>query len=458
MSLTIDHATIKKFDIVGPRYTSYPTAPQWSADFNEKNYIAKLKSFAKTDKSLSLYIHIPFCQSMCTYCGCNVIIRPQKDKYGDEYVDYLCREIDLLTQHIGMDRVIKQFHWGGGTPTYLNTDQITTLFDKVKQSFTIADDAEIAIEIDPRTIDFPKVDLLKKLGFNRISMGVQDFDQEVQKEINRMQSFELVKEFYDYCRKLDFDSVNFDLIYGLPEQTQESFHATVERVVALKPDRIALYSFAYVPWLKKHQKKIDVDHLPSVDDKLDIFIQSREKLLAEGYAAIAMDHFALKEDEMARAFQANKLYRNFMGYTVKPADEFIGIGLTSIGFLENSFIQNTKFINDYYKAIDEGRLPVERGLQLSEDDIIRQWVISSLMCHFEVDKNAFFERFAVPFNEYFEDERKHLENCVKNNLIEENNDIIKVCDLGKLFVRNICMGFDIYLRNKKTEQRYSKTI
>ena len=458
MTISITRETIKKFDVVGPRYTSYPTAPQWTNEFDQNSYITKLQRFAKTDKSLSLYIHIPFCQSMCTYCGCNVIIRPQENKYGDEYVSYLEKEIDLLTKHIGQDRKIKQFHWGGGTPTYLNNEQIKRLFTKVQNSFDLDQDAEIAIEIDPRTIDLPKVKLLKELGFNRISMGVQDFDHNVQEEINRVQSFEIVKEFYDYCRELNFSSVNFDLIYGLPKQTQESFIDTVDQVIALKPDRIALYSFAFVPWLKKHQNKINQEHLPNSDDKLDIFLQSRNKFLASGYEAIAMDHFALSKDEMAKAFNENRLYRNFMGYTTKPADEFIGIGLTSIGFLEESFIQNTKLINEYYAMLDEGKLPVERGLNLSKDDVIRQWLISQIMCHFELNKKQFSEQFNVSFDEYFKAEEQHIKNCVNDGLLEEKDGIISVTELGKLFVRNICMGFDVYLKQKSGEQRYSRTI
>lgn len=458
MSLVIDREIIKKFDVTGPRYTSYPTAPQWSASFTEEDYVKKLQSFAKTDKSISLYIHIPFCQSMCTYCGCNVIIRPQKQKYGDEYINYLIKEIDLLTQHIAHKVTIKQFHWGGGTPTFLDNKQIERLYQKVADSFTLDDHSEIAIEIDPRTIDLDKVRLLKKLGFNRISMGVQDFDTDVQELVNRVQSFTAVKRFYDYCRELAFSSVNFDLIYGLPGQSNKSFGKTVDDVISLKPDRIALYSFAYVPWLKRHQQKIDTKLLPSSDEKLDIFLQSRAKLLAAGYDAIAMDHFALHDDELAVAYHNNQLYRNFMGYTVKPADEFIGIGLTSIGYLEKTFVQNTKLINEYYDMLDSGQLPVDRGLELSEDDVIRQWVINEMMCHFKINKTSFETKFSCAFDEYFSKEKAHIDKCVTDQLIKNNDMAITITDLGKLFIRNICMGFDIYLSDSKSKNRYSKTI
>ncbi|MFT5388068.1 MAG: oxygen-independent coproporphyrinogen-3 oxidase, partial [Candidatus Omnitrophota bacterium] len=281
--LTINKDIIKKFDKAGPRYTSYPTAPQWTDTFTESVYIEKLKQFGASETTLSLYIHLPFCQTMCTYCGCNVIIRPNETKHGDEYLNYLFKEIDLVAGYIGKKKDIKQFHWGGGTPTFLNNEQIKRLYNKVENTFNITIDSEIAIEIDPRTIDRDKVVLLKELGFNRISMGVQDFDIEVQESINRVQPYEKVKEFYDLCRELEFDSVNFDLIYGLPLQTLKKFEKTIEMVLNMKPDRIALYSFAYVPWLKKHQSKIDVATMPNSDEKLEIFLNSRDQLLKAGY-------------------------------------------------------------------------------------------------------------------------------------------------------------------------------
>lgn len=456
--MIVDKNTILKYDVAGPRYTSYPTAPVWSEKVNQSVYIEKLKAFGKTDKTLSLYIHIPFCQSMCTYCACNVIIRKQDEKYGDEYLEYLSKEIDLIRKYMGKKPRVKQFHWGGGTPTFLNVAQIERLFQKVADNFDLDFDGEIAIEIDPRTIDKLKVKKLHDLGFNRISMGVQDFNADVQKEINREQPFAIVKEFNDWCRKLKFHSVNFDLIYGLPRQTPQSFEETLEQVIKLKPDRIALYSFAYVPWLKKHQHKINPQDLPSNDQKLEIFLMAREKFLQAGYEAIAMDHFALADDELARAFKAGRLYRNFMGYTVKPADEYIGLGLTSIGFLEKTFIQNHKILRDYFAALDRGELPVERGLALTRDDQIRQWTISSLMCHFEIDKSKFHELFKEDFDVYFKEEKSHMEDCLENGLLTIKNGILKATDLGKIFVRNICMGFDKYLPKESANRRFSRTI
>jgi len=458
MTLQIDKHTIEKFDIPGPRYTSYPTAPAWSADVDKTVYQERLKIFGQSDKTLSLYIHIPFCQTMCTYCACSVILRKQDEKYGDEYLSYLFKELDLVSHFIGKRKKIRQFHWGGGTPTFLNEGQIKRLFDKVSQSFDIDFDGEIAIEIDPRTIDLPKVKMLKNLGFNRISMGIQDFDAAVQKSVNRIQPYELVKKFYDYCRALNFPSVNFDLIYGLPHQTTKSFHDTVNKVIAFRPDRIALYSFAYVPWLKKHQEKIDQASLPTNGQKVDIFLQARAQLLEAGYLAIAMDHFALKDDELAKSFKKDRLYRNFMGYTVKPADEYIGVGVSSIGFIEDAFIQNHKILKDYYRSLDHNELPVERGKCLTPDDKIRQFTINSLMCHFKLDKKDFLERFGKPFDEYFAEEQPHIQYCLEDGLIEADNRAIRVSELGKIFIRNICMGFDYYLRKQKLNARFSRTV
>lgn len=458
MTLRIEKHTIKKFDIPGPRYTSYPTAPAWSPEVNQAVYRERLKAFGASGKTLSLYIHIPFCETMCTYCACSVILRKKDPKYGEEYLAYLFRELDLIAQAIGPRKTIRQFHWGGGTPTFLNEDQISRLFEKVSENFEIDYTGEIAIEIDPRTIDLPKVKRLKDLGFNRISMGIQDFDPAVQQAVNRIQPYELVKEFYDYCRELDFPSVNFDLIYGLPLQTPRSFSDTLRKVTAFRPDRIALYSFAYVPWLKKHQTKMDQTALPNADQKIDIFLQARAQLLEAGYQAIAMDHFALKDDELAAAYNNGRLYRNFMGYTVKPADEYIGAGVSSIGFIEDAFIQNHKVLKDYFASLDRDELPVERGKCLSMDDKIRQFTINSLMCHFKLDKAEFQERFGKPFDEYFHEEQAHIQNCLQDGLLEADNHAIRVSDLGKIFIRNICMGFDVYLRAQTLNARFSRTV
>lgn len=459
MTITIDKDTVLKFDVPGPRYTSYPTAPVWSQEVNAAVYAEKLAAFGRTQgKTLSLYVHIPFCQSLCTYCGCNVVIRRQDERFGDEYINYLEKEMALVCGPMGSKRSVRQLHWGGGTPTFLNESQIERLYQGTLKYFDVDSGGEVAIEIDPRTIDQSKLKKLRTLGFNRISMGVQDFNADVQKEVNRWQPYPIVKEFNDWCRELQFTSVNFDLIYGLPRQSRESFAATVERVIDLRPERIALYSFAHVPWLKKHQRKMDTGLLPSNDTKLDISLDARRRLLAAGYQAIAMDHFALASDELSRAFHEGTLYRNFMGYTVKPADEYLGLGLTAIGFLENTFVQNHKFLRDYYGCLNAGRLPVERGKILTRDDQIRQWTINSLMCQFHVDKEKFTEKFQTAFDAYFAEEQDHLRRCQEDDLIRNDPRRVEVTALGRIFIRNVCMGFDWYLRQENACRQFSKTV
>lgn len=449
---------IQKFDVAGPRYTSYPTAPVWTEDVTSRIYIEKLQAFGQNDKTLSLYIHLPFCRSLCTFCACNVIIRPADEKYSEEYLKYLFKEIDLVAKAIGRRKKIRQLHWGGGTPTFSGEDQIRRLFGKIRSTFDIDTDAEIAIEIDPRTISESKMRTLHDVGFNRVSMGVQDFDEDVQKSVNRIQPLEVVERTTRWSRELGFGSINFDLIYGLPNQTRASFDDTVEKVIALRPERIALYSFAYVPWLKHHQRKIDTQTLPDANEKMEIFVSARNKFLDAGYQAIAMDHFALKSDELAKAFNEQRLYRNFMGYTVKPADEYIGLGMTAIGFLENTFIQNVKELPEYYRLLREETLPVERGKVLTRDDQIRQWVIHSLMCHFSVKRQAFSVKFSVEFDEYFKDEQDHLNNCVEDGLLQKTDDGYEATEMGRLFIRNVCMGFDWYLKQKDGHKRFSKTV
>ena len=458
MTININKDIIRKYDVSGPRYTSYPTAPQWKEQKNSKEYEVALSAFGRSNKTLSVYVHIPFCQSLCSYCGCNVVIRKQEQRFGNEYIDYLEKEIDLAVKSIGEKSLVKQFHWGGGTPTFLDNDQIRRLYGKLNNVFDIDPNGEIAIEIDPRTIDFEKLKVLREVGFNRISLGVQDFNEQVQKAVNRIQPFELVEQTVTWCRDLGFSSINFDLIYGLPYQTIDSFYQTIDKVNQLRPERIALYSFAYVPWLKKHQKKMDEGSFPDSDIKLDIFLNSREKLLDFGYEAIAMDHFALKEDELAKAYASGVLYRNFMGYTVKPADEYIGFGVSSIGFIENSFFQNAKTLPQYYSILRMGHLPIERGMLLSDDDLKRRWTINSLMCRFKIDLREFKSIFNERFCQYFQPEKDHIFKCVIDELLEPHEWGYQVSDLGKLFIRNICMGFDIYLKNAQGEGKYSKTI
>jgi len=450
--------TLEKYDVAGPRYTSYPTAPQWSDAVNADVYASALTSFGCNDKTLSLYVHIPFCEQLCYFCACNKVIRANDPKVGDEFLDHLFKEIDMVAGLLERRKLIRQLHWGGGTPTYLSEAQIERMFNKIQSVFDIDFNEEIAIEIDPRNVTQNKLKVLRKLGFNRISMGVQDFDAKVQDDINRVQPFEQVAQVHQWCRELKFESVNYDLIYGLPYQTRDTFKKTVDLVVGLRPDRIALYSFAYVPWLSKPQNKFNLEAIALHDEKLDIFIQSRENLLAHGYQTIAMDHFALTTDEMARAFNEGKLHRNFMGYTLKPADEYIGVGPSAIGFIEKTYVQNIKVLPEYYAMTAAGHLPIERGKQLNQDDQVRQWVINSLMCQFQVDKKLFFDTFGYEFEDYFLEEGEHIDDCIQDGLIYENSQYIKVTDLGKIFIRNVCMGFDFYLKAKDGQKRFSRTV
>jgi len=458
MPLIIDKQTLLKYDVPGPRYTSYPTAPEWSDAVDAGVYVQKLKAFGQNNKTLSLYIHIPFCEQLCYFCACNKVIRPREDKTGDEYLGFLFKEIDMVAAAIGRRKEVKQLHWGGGTPTYLSEDQSRRLFKKITDTFDVDLNGEIAIEIDPRTVTANKLKVLRGLGFNRVSMGVQDFDEKVQDDINRIQPLAQVKEVTGWCRQLKFTSINFDLIYGLPYQTRKTFEATVRETIALKPDRIALYSFAYVPWLSKPQNKFNLEAIPVQDEKLDIFVRSREQLLAAGYRAIAMDHFALATDEMAQAFDKGALHRNFMGYTLKPADEFIGLGVSAIGFLEHTYVQNVKVLPEYYARLGKGQLPTERGKVLSEDDRVRQWVINRFMCNFAVGKQAFFKEFGYEFEDHFSAEAEHIRQCVEDGLLTEDRDRVAATDLGRLFIRNICMGFDHYLRQKDAHKRFSRTV
>lgn len=449
---------IQKYNKPGPRYTSYPTAPEWALQFPQKTYFSALHTLGTSKKTVSLYVHIPFCTSMCYYCGCNVTIRKSKVEVGDEYLEYLKKELTLISTQLSEKPTLKQVHLGGGTPNFLSEDQLSRLHHLIITFFTLDPEAEVAIEIDPRTVTYTQLHTLKALGFNRISMGIQDFDAEVQKAVNRMQPFELVKPLTEEIKRLGFQSLNFDLIYGLPHQTIEKFKHTIDQVLQLGPDRIALYSFAHIPWLKSHQKLIQEAVLPNSNNKLDIFIMARDQLLANGYDAIAMDHFAKQEDDLAKAFKQNTLHRNFMGYTVKPADEYIGIGVSSIGYLESTFVQNQHDLKAYYQALDAGNLPISKGLSLTPDDKIRQWVISKLMCQFVIDKRAFQAQFGLDFDHYFADEKKHLHHYEAEGFLTQSSEKIQATELGQLFIRNICMGFDWYLRQENRHKQFSKTV
>jgi oxygen-independent coproporphyrinogen-3 oxidase len=447
---------INQFNVHGPRYTSYPTAPEWKEVVSQDDYKNILKTFGSKDKTLSVYVHIPFCQSLCFYCGCNIKINTNHS-VAEPYLKTLYAEIEMTAKTLNSKKKITQFHIGGGTPTFLTPQQLKEMFGVFQKYFEFdLQNGEIAIEVDPRTTTDEHLIMLRSLGFNRISMGLQDFDARVQEAVHRIQSFELVEKLIKRSRELGFLSVNVDLIYGLPHQSIKSFSKTIELVMTLKPDRIALYSYAHLPKLIAHHKLIHEKDLPGADEKLGIFIMATEKLTKDLYLAIAMDHFALKTDEMAKAFQEGNLHRNFMGYTLKPADEYLGFGVSAIGFIENTYIQNIKNIENYAEAVSQGQFPITRGKKLNQDDLIRQWVINRLMCQFNLNKYEFENKFESKFDTYFSVLKSDVNLLQSQNLIIETETTITVTELGKLFVRNVCMVFDAYLKTGHRE--FSKTI
>jgi len=462
-----DHADvtlelIRKYDRPGPRYTSYPTAVEFNDSFGPGQYADALERANRAStEPLSLYAHLPFCRQRCTFCGCHVVISRKEDLAG-RYLGYLHREIDMLARKLPHRRRVTQYHWGGGTPTFLTVDQMAALHAKVREHFEVDPAGEVAIEVDPRATTHEQIDLLKELGFNRISMGVQDFDPDVQEIIHRGQTEEQTRELYAYCRAKGFHSVNLDLIYGLPLQTLEKFHRTVQVVNELRPDRIALYSYAHVPWVRAQQKWIKPEDLPSPETKLRLFVTARQMLLDGGYVAIGMDHFALPEDELATAIASRTLHRNFMGYTVKKGSDMVAVGISGIGDVQGVFAQNVKKLSDYYQALDEGRFPVERGYALDRDDLIRREVISRIMCNFHLDRREIETRFGIDFGSYFAPELAALaspDGPVAHGFLEIHPDHLEVVGNGRLFVRNVAMVFDRYLKTKgKDKPIFSRTV
>ncbi len=451
---------LKKYNKAGPRYTSYPTAVEFHDRYGNENYIASLDEANRAiTEPLSLYIHIPFCEERCTFCGCHVVITKKRD-VSRRYIDYLKREIEMLAARLPDRRELVQYHWGGGTPTYLAPDQMVELQQAVTGRFRIADGAEVAIEVDPRITTKEQIDLLKDLGFNRISMGVQDFTPEVQEIIHRNQDERSTVELYEYCRAAGFHSMNLDLIYGLPKQTPGTFEKNLKRVIALRPDRVAVYSFAFVPWIRGNQKGFDESDLPSAEVKLELFQLALSEFHDAGYLQIGMDHFALPEDELSISMKERRLHRNFMGYTTKPASDMLGLGISAIGDVRGAFVQSQKKLSRYYAAIDAGEFPVYRGFELDDDDKIRRHVIMRLMCNFHLDRADVEKRFDIVFADYFRAELNDLKEPEGHGFITMDGDALEVTGTGRLFIRNICMIFDRYLRDKDADDGpvFSKTI
>ncbi|MCS6997779.1 MAG: oxygen-independent coproporphyrinogen III oxidase [Aquificaceae bacterium] len=456
MKTVFNENLIKKYDRPGPRYTSYPPATEFHEGVGEKDYIEKLLQSNLKASPLSLYLHIPFCESACWFCGCNVIISHRKD-VTRRYLDYVYREIEMLGKYLDTSRPVVQLHWGGGTPNFLSNEEIRELSGRIRETFRIDPDAEVSVEIDPRYLSEGQLETLREVGFNRVSMGLQDLDPEVQKAINRVQTYQLMERVMKDLRSLGFKSLNIDLIYGLPYQTPEKFRKTIEQTIELQPDRVAVFNFAFVPWLKPLQRKIDPSTLPPPEDKLTILEMTIDMFQKAGYLFIGMDHFAKREDELAQAQREGTLWRNFQGYTTKKGVDLVGIGATSIGMLYDGYFQNYKTIRDYYLAIEGGRLPILRGYLLGDEDILRREVIMDLMCNFRCEFEKIERAFDIDFEEHFSQELEELTDMEREGLLKLEDRAIKVLPEGRLLIRNIAMVFDQYVKGKK-EQRFSRTI
>ena len=455
----IDLAKIRKYDKPGPRYTSYPTAPQFNENFKHENYLDEIvkTNYGDNLPDLSLYFHLPYCDTLCYFCGCNMIITRNRDRVK-EYQSYLKKEMDMIRSYLNVDRQVAQLHWGGGTPTHLNPDEIANLASYIQESFKFREDSENSCEIDQRGLTKDHLEALRFNGFNRISMGVQDFNEKVQKAVNRIQPEDMTRQAIDWIRELKFHSFNLDLIYGLPFQTVDSFADTVDRIIDISPDRIAVFNYAYVPWMKKHMGLIHPEDIPLPEEKLQILKMTVEKLTGAGYICIGMDHFSKPDDELAVAFKEKKLYRNFQGYSTNAGADLYAMGITGISQLENIYSQNYKTEKDYYKALDEEILPVVKGYKLNGDDIIRRYVIMKIMCDFEIDIAAVEQKFDIDFKKYFEWGLNNMKEMEVDNLVSISDGKISVHDMGRLLIRNIAMNFDGYGERKEDKARYSRTV
>ncbi|MCU0549000.1 MAG: oxygen-independent coproporphyrinogen III oxidase [Leptolyngbya sp. Prado105] len=465
-SQTVEFNTtlLNKYNQPLPRYTSYPPATELTSDFNPDFFHRAIDVGNHKKTPLSLYCHIPFCETPCYFCGCNTIITQRKE-VAEPYLGYLARQIRQTAQLIHSDRIVHQLHWGGGTPNYLDLDQVEFLWNQFHRYFRVDAKAELSIEVNPRYVDRNYIQVLRQIGFNRISFGIQDFNPEVQVAINRVQPEKMLFDVMDWIREAEFESVNVDLIYGLPFQTAATFEQTVAKTIALNPDRIAVFNFAYIPWMKPIQKRMPESALPNAAEKLKILQNTIAQLTQNGYVFIGMDHFAKPDDELALAQQAGQLHRNFQGYTTKPESDLLGFGMTSISMLQDVYLQNHKRLKDFYKSIDEKQLPIEKGVLLSQDDLIRRTVIMELMCQFQLSASDLEAKYHLgfdrDFNDYFAPELPHLDLLEADGLIKRWSDGIEVTPIGRLLIRNIVSVFDTYLGERmrdRSDQTFSKSI
>ena len=457
--LVIDPVLIRKYDLAGPRYTSYPTADLFVEAFGEAEYRQWLgrRNIGGIQQPLSLYVHLPFCDTVCYYCACNKVVTRDHGRSA-KYIKYLAQELAATAELLGGGRRVSQMHFGGGTPTFLSPEEMRSLADAIGAHFDFEPNAERSIEIDPRKLGPGRMGELAELGFNRISVGVQDFDPAVQQAVHRVQSEEETRRALGEARALGFRSVNLDLIYGLPKQSLDSFNATLDRVLALDPDRIALYNYAHLPSLFKPQRRINEADLPAPETKLQILTLAIGRLTRAGYLYIGMDHFAKPQDELAVAQRQGRLQRNFQGYSTLPEADLLGFGISAIGRVGPTYCQNLKRLDDYYAALDAGRLPVWRGLELSADDLLRRAVIQALACHFRVSIESIELAHLVDFHRTFAAELQELKQLADDGLVEIQPDWIVVTPKGRLLVRAVCMVFDRYLRERRSRASYSKVI
>lgn len=453
-------AVLKRYAGRGPRYTSYPPATAWTDQVDQNLLIDALADLRKKPAGTptSVYVHLPFCPSQCWFCACNVLITPRTD-LQDPYLDAVEKELALLSKHLPQGNPVVQLHWGGGSPSFLTPTQMRRLMMLLRRTFEFDPASEIALEVDPRVTSDDHLATLRELGFNRLSMGVQDVDDEVQEAIHRHQSLELTSKFVDRCRAHGFTSLNVDLIYGLPAQTEKSFEHTLQSVMDIGPDRVALYSYAHVPWLKPSQRRIDEARIPGPELRFSLFRMALDRFGAAGYLDIGLDHFARPDDELAKARIDGTLHRNFMGYTTRSGAELIGVGLSSIGQVAGRFIQNEKKLKSYYQMIEEGRLPVTRGYLMTPDDLIRQELIQNLMCQGSIDKRALESKFGIEFDSYFAESLQKLAPYAGDGLVDLGKDAVTPTALGRVLVRVLAMAFDAHLpKPGEAGPRFSATV
>ncbi len=454
-----NRALIDKYNYSGPRYTSYPTALQFTDQLDLKTLVSNSNNTGGAVRPVSLYVHIPFCSHVCYYCACNKIITKRRDRAAP-YLEKLYREIELRAQSAGSNHIIEQLHWGGGTPTFINEDEIHGLMTQLRAHFNLmeTDQGEYSIEIDPRECSRQKLNLLRYEGFNRISIGVQDINPEVQKAVNRVQSIEMIQALVEHARHLQFKSVNMDLIYGLPLQTPKSYAKTIERVIELGPDRLSIFNYAHLPQRFRPQLRINEADLPSPEQKLEILENSIDQLTEAGYVYIGMDHFAKPDDELALAQKQGQLHRNFQGYTTHKNCDMLALGVSSISQMGDAVFQNSTDLKTYMGLIEQDQLPVVRGLQITEDDRIRGGVIMQLICHFKLDIKAMSQRLKIDFEDYFNRELERLQEMAEDGLITIDGDQIEVTPTGRLLIRSICMVFDAYIPKDTKTKSFSRII